>query len=93
MAIKQIGVVGAGVMGSGIAQAFALAGLPVVVIYTSEAAREKALATISGSMDRMIKKETLTDAQKMEALVRISMARDLALLAECDLLIEAVTEN
>ncbi len=93
MAIKQIGVVGAGVMGSGIAQAFALAGLPVVVIYTSEAVREKALATISGSMDRMIKKETLTDAQKMEALVRISMARDLAPLAECDLLIEAVTEN
>ena len=93
MEIKQIGVVGAGVMGSGIAQAFALAGLPVVINYTSEAAREKALATISGSMDRMIKKETLTDAQKMEALVRISMARDLAPLAECDLLIEAVTEN
>ena len=93
MAIKQIGVVGAGVMGSGIAQAFALAGLPVVINYTSEAAREKALATISGSMDRMIKKETLTDARKMEALARISTARDLAPLAECDLLIEAVTEN
>ena len=93
MEIKQIGVVGAGVMGSGIAQAFALAGLPVVINYTSEAAREKALATISGSMDRMIKKETLTDARKMEALARISTARDLAPLAECDLLIEAVTEN
>ncbi len=93
MAIKQIGVVGAGVMGSGIAQAFALAGLPVVINYTSEAAREKALATISGSMDRMIKKETLTDVRKMEALARISTARDLAPLAECDLLIEAVTEN
>ena len=93
MEIKQIGVVGAGVMGSGIAQAFALAGLPVVINYTSEAAREKALATISGSMDRMIKKETLPDARKMEALARISTARDLAPLAECDLLIEAVTEN
>ena len=93
MEIKQIGVVGAGVMGSGIAQAFALAGLPVVVIYTSEAVREKALATISGSMDRMIKKETLTDVRKVEALARISTARDLAPLAECDLLIEAVTEN
>lgn len=93
MEIKQIGVVGAGVMGSGIAQAFALAGLPVVINYTSEAAREKALATISGSMDRMIKKETLTDVRKMEALARISTARDLAPLAECDLLIEAVTEN
>lgn len=93
MAIKQIGVVGAGVMGSGIAQAFALAGLPVVINYTSEAAREKALATISGSMDRMIKKETLTDVRKVEALARISTARDLAPLAECDLLIEAVTEN
>ena len=93
MAIKQIGVVGAGVMGSGIAQAFALAGLPVVINYTSEAAREKALATISGSMDRMIKKETLTDVRKVEALARISTTRDLAPLAECDLLIEAVTEN
>ena len=93
MEIKQIGVVGAGVMGSGIAQAFALAGLPVVINYTSEAAREKALATISGSMDRMIKKETLTDFRKVEALARISTARDLAPLAECDLLIEAVTEN
>ena len=93
MEVKQIGVVGAGVMGSGSAQAFALAGLPVVINYTSEAAREKALATISGSMDRMIKKETLTDVRKMEALARISTARDLAPLAECDLLIEAVTEN
>ena len=93
MEIKQIGVVGAGVMGSGIAQAFALAGLPVVINYTSEAAREKALATISGSMDRMIKKETLTDVRKVEALARISTTRDLAPLAECDLLIEAVTEN
>ena len=93
MEIKQIGVVGAGVMGSGIAQAFALAGLPVVINYTSEAAREKALATISGSMERMIKKETLTDVRKVEALARISTARDLAPLAECDLLIEAVTEN
>lgn len=93
MEIKQIGVVGAGVMGSGIAQAFALAGLSVVINYTSEAAREKALATISGSMDRMIKKETLTDVRKVEALARISTARDLAPLAECDLLIEAVTEN
>ena len=93
MEIKQIGVVGAGVMGSGIAQAFALAGLPVVINYTSEAAREKALATISGSMDRMIKKETLTDVRKVEALALISTARDLAPLAECDLLIEAVTEN
>ena len=93
MEIKQIGVIGAGVMGSGIAQAFALAGLPVVINYTSEAAREKALATISGSMDRMIKKETLTDVRKVEALARISTTRDLAPLAECDLLIEAVTEN
>lgn len=93
MEIKQIGVIGAGVMGSGIAQAFALAGLSVVINYTSEVAREKALATILGSMDRMIKKETLTDVRKMEALARISTARDLAPLAECDLLIEAVTEN
>ena len=93
MAIQKIGVVGAGVMGSGIAQSFAMAGLPVVMSDISEMALQKALASISGSMDRLIKKEKLTATLKTEALARISIARDIAVVADCDLLIEAVPED
>ncbi len=93
MAIQKVGVVGAGVMGNGIAQTFALAGLPVVMSDISDAALQKGVVTISGSMDRMIKKEKLTDVQKAEALARISIAGDVAVIADCDLVIEAVTEN
>ena len=93
MAIQKVGIVGAGVMGNGIAQAFAMAGLPVVMSDISDAAVQKGLSTISGSMDRMIKKEKLTDAQKAEALARMSIAGDVAVIADCDLVIEAVTEN
>ena len=93
MAIQKVGVVGAGVMGNGIAQAFAMAGLPVVMSDIFDAALQKGLDKISGSMDRMIKKEKLTDAQKADALARISIAGDVAVIADCDLVIEAVAEN
>lgn len=93
MAIQKIGVVGAGVMGNGITQAFAMAGLPVVMSDIADSALQKGLATISGSMDRMIKKEKLTEVQKTEALARISTASDVTVVADCDLVIEAATEN
>ncbi len=93
MEIQKIGVIGAGVMGSGIAQAFSMAGLPVVMSHISDVTLQKALGTISGSMDRMIKKEKLTDDQKIAALARISTVSDVAAVADCDLVIEAVTES
>jgi 3-hydroxybutyryl-CoA dehydrogenase len=93
MAFKKIGVVGAGTMGNGIAQAFAQAGFEVVMSDVAQAALDRALATISGSYDRLIKKEKMTAGQKAAALARIKTATDLAALKDADLVIEAATEN
>ncbi|MCB1893506.1 MAG: NAD(P)-binding domain-containing protein, partial [Rhodocyclaceae bacterium] len=60
MAFRKIGVVGAGTMGNGIAQAFAQAGFDVVMSDVAQAALERAMNTISGSYDRLIKKEKMT---------------------------------
>lgn len=93
MSLKKIGVVGAGTMGNGIAQAFAVAGFDVVMNDVADAAVQRGLATLSGSLDRLIKKEKMTSAQKTEVLGRISTSTDLSALADCDLVIEAATEN
>ena len=93
MAFKKIGVVGAGTMGNGIAQAFAQAGFDVVMSDVAQAALDRAMATISGSYDRLIKKEKMTAEQKAAALARIKTATELAALKDADLIIEAATEN
>jgi 3-hydroxybutyryl-CoA dehydrogenase len=93
MAFKKIGVVGAGTMGNGIAQAFAQAGFDVVMSDVAQAALDRAMATISGSYDRLIKKEKMTAEQKAAALARIQTATELAALKDADLVIEAATEN
>ena len=93
MALKKIGVVGAGTMGNGIAQAFAQAGFDVVMSDVAQAALDRALATIAGSYDRLIKKEKMTAEQKAAALARIKTGTDLAALKDSDLIIEAATEN
>jgi len=91
--IKQIGVVGSGTMGNGIAQAFAVSGVRVVMTDISAEALERAVATISGSLDRLIKKEKATPEQKAAALALIQTSTDLGTLRDCDLVIEAATEN
>ena len=93
MEIQKVGIVGAGVMGSGIAQAFALAGIEAVITDVSENALRRGLETISGSMDRMIKKERITAEQKTRALAAITAERDVQAVAGCELVIEAATEN
>ncbi len=93
MAFQKIGVVGAGTMGNGIAQAFAQAGFEVVMSDVAQAALERAVNTISGSFDRLIKKEKMTAEQKAAALSRIGTATELAALKDADLVIEAATEN
>lgn len=57
MSIQSVGIIGAGTMGNGIAQACAIAGLQVVMVDINDAATQKGLATITGSLDRLIKKE------------------------------------
>ena len=91
--IDKIGVIGAGTMGNGIAQACAVAGLDVVMTDVADAAVARGLATIEGSLDRLVKKDKLTPAAKTQALARIKGVTDYAALAQCDLIIEAATEN
>lgn len=93
MAVNKVGVVGAGTMGNGIAQACAVTGIQVVMSDISDAAVQRGLATVSASLDRLLKKEKITEAQKNEALERIRTTTDVGELADCDLVIEAATEN
>lgn len=93
MAIKTIGVIGAGTMGSGIAQAFSAKGFSVILQDVSNAALEKGVATISNSLDRLIKKGVATADEKVQTLQHISSTTNVADLAKADLVIEAATEN
>ena len=91
--IQRIGIIGAGTMGNGIAQACATCGIDVVMVDINQAAVDKGLATVAGSLDRLIKKEKATDAEKTAALARIKASTQYADLHGCDLVIEAATEN
>ena len=93
MTIGKIGVVGAGTMGNGIAQAFAVAGQDVVMMDVGEAQVQRGLATIGASLDRLIKRDRMTAAEKDVAMARISTATDTSALSDSDLVIEAATEN
>lgn len=91
--MRMIGVIGAGQMGNGIAQVCADKQLDVVMVDVSAAALEKGLATIAGSCDRLIKKAAMTEDQKKALLARIKTSTELAALKDCDLIVEAATEN
>jgi len=92
MAIQTVGVIGAGQMGNGIAHVFAAAGFDVQLHDISPEAVAAALAKISGNLDRQIKKEKLTEAQKAETLSRIQASDSIETIGKCDLIIEAATE-
>jgi len=91
--ITTVGIVGAGTMGNGIAQACAVAGVDVVMVDIAEEAVAKGLATITGSLDRLIKKEKLTEADKAAALARIKTSTNYEDFKPAQLVIEAATEN
>ncbi len=93
MGIKLIGVVGAGQMGNGIVQVAAMKGYDVVMLDISDSALEKGLATISKSCDRLIKKEKISERDKKDLLSRVRTATDMVELKDCDIVIEAATEN
>ncbi|QZP30628.1 3-hydroxybutyryl-CoA dehydrogenase [Pseudomonas sp. DR48] len=93
MNLQNIGVIGAGTMGNGIAQVCALAGFNVTLIDIAESALQKALATVGKNLDRQVAKETLTEAQKLDALARIRTSTDYSSLQNAQMVIEAATEN
>jgi len=91
--INTVGIIGAGTMGNGIAQACAVVGIKALMIDVNEAAIERGLKAVSGSLDRLVRKEKLTEAQKAEAMARIAGSTRMADLAQADFIIEAATEN
>jgi 3-hydroxybutyryl-CoA dehydrogenase len=93
MIIQKVGIIGAGTMGNGIAQACAVVGIPVVMVDVSEAAVAKGIATVSGSLDRLLKKEKITEVDKAAALSKIQGSTQYEDLMSADLVIEAATEN
>jgi 3-hydroxybutyryl-CoA dehydrogenase len=93
MQIEHIGVIGAGTMGNGIAQVCAMAGLRVTMVDINDAAVQRGLATLAGSLDRLVKKDKLTQAERDAALARVSGSTRYEDLAGAQLVIEAATEN
>jgi 3-hydroxybutyryl-CoA dehydrogenase len=92
--MKNITVIGAGTMGNGIAHVFAQSGYDVSLFDINEGALQRAIATITKNMDRMITKEKLTEADKTAALARLATGTDLkAAVSNADLVVEAATEN
>ena len=93
MNVQTLGVVGAGQMGNGIAQVAAGVGIQVIMVDIAQSALDKGISTISTSADRLIKKEKMTEAEKKTLLGHITVSTEMKALAQCELIIEAATEN
>ncbi len=93
MEVKKMGVVGFGQMGSGIAQVAAMAGLPTLVHEVSQAVLNYGMGKVEDSLARLVKKGTLQSIQKDSIRARIRRTTKLKDFADCDLVIEAITEN
>ncbi|MDG1261689.1 MAG: 3-hydroxybutyryl-CoA dehydrogenase [Flavobacteriales bacterium] len=92
--MKNITVIGAGTMGNGIAHVFAQSGYTVSLVDVSQPALEKAVATITKNLDRLLAKERITEADKQSTLSNITTSVSLAEVAPtADLIVEAATEN
>ena len=91
--IKKVGVLGCGLMGSGIAQVAAAAGYTTVVRDVSDAVMAKGKAGIAKSLDKFVEKGKLAAADRDATLARLSYVTDVAALKNCDIVIEAVTED
>ncbi len=93
MAINKIGVLGAGLMGAGIAQIAAVTGFQVTLLEVNEAVLAKGLSGIEKALSRLVEKGSLTTEVKTGALGRLQGTTELADLAEADIIIEAIIEN
>src|SRR4029079_8150699 len=91
--IKKVGVLGSGLMGSGIAEVAARAGYETVVREVTDELMDKGLAKIHGSLNKAVEKGKLDGAARDETVSRLSGTVDLAPLADCDLVVEAIVEN
>ncbi|MEP7155762.1 MAG: 3-hydroxyacyl-CoA dehydrogenase [Betaproteobacteria bacterium] len=95
MTVSQmtLGVVGAGLMGGGIAQVASQAGIRTLLFDAQEGAAARAREKIGVTLQRLVEKGKVTDSARNEALASLQVAGELAALAECDVVIEAIVEN
>ena len=93
MPIQNVGVVGAGTMGNGIAQVFARAGYRVLLCDIQQRFLDRALAVIAANLDRELNKSRITASEKSETVGRITGITDRAALADCDFVVEAASER
>jgi 3-hydroxybutyryl-CoA dehydrogenase len=93
MAIKNVGVIGCGLMGAGIAQVSAQAGFPTIVVEASRELLDRGLGGIRKSLEGLVAKARLEERAKEDTLARLTGSTSLEDLRGCDLVIEAITEN
>ncbi len=93
MAIKKVGVLGCGLMGSGIAQVAATAGYPTIIKEVADDFLKKGMSSIEKSLGKLIEKGTITADQRTDTLGRLKGTIKFDDLGDCDILIEAITEN
>ena len=91
--IRQIGVVGAGAMGNGIAQVFAASGYAVLMRDLKPDVLDRGMANISKSLDRLVSRDKLTQKERDAAIARIRPTTELKELAPCTIVVEAIVEN
>ena len=93
MSIKRVGIVGSGIMGSGIAEVAAANGHEVVLRSRSQTSADAMVAGLEKSLNRQVEKEKRTAAERDEILGRVSVTSELGALSDCDLVIESVVED
>jgi len=91
--IEKIGVIGAGTMGNGIAHVSALSGFYTILVDVKDEFVQRGFDTIHKNMDRQVKKEKISQLELETSMNRITLSTDYNQLSECDLIIEAATEN
>jgi 3-hydroxybutyryl-CoA dehydrogenase len=93
MSVKTVGVVGCGLMGSGIAQVSAAAGYKTIVRETNQALLDKGLGRIKKFLDGGVEKGKVTEAQRATTLGNLTGTTDFGAMKDCDLVVEAIIEN
>jgi 3-hydroxybutyryl-CoA dehydrogenase len=93
MAIQRLGIVGSGIMGSGIAEVAAKAGIEVVLRSRQQETADKMVGALERSLAKQVEKGRLEEVASKEALARVSATANLADLADCDLVVESVVED
>ena len=93
MAIERVGIVGSGIMGSGVAEVAAKAGCTVVLRSRSQAGADQMVASLEKSLDRQVSKARIEEADAAEIAKRVTAVAELDALADCDLVLESIVED